>query len=470
MSFVFYATRTSGKSASFDQILDFAAIRTNTDFLEVERFEASSRLLPHVVPSPGTLLALRSDPGTFAAISRPSHYEMACKIHHTLCGWSPSTFVGFNSLSADEHFLRQCLYQTLHLPYLTSCNGNTRADVLRVIQASLQLAPGAIAIPQTADGSSDLELNSIASANRLPSAPGLGAVEAAEAIMQLASLLNDRAADLWSTAMRFSKKAAVVDFIENETVFALSGFYFGKPRCWLVTWIGTNEANAVERYLFSLQVDPDLLQILSDEELLVRVAEMPKPIRVLKTNGAPILMPEYDAPPAAAGKELDSDELHRRADVLKNNDNLCQRLIEAFAALQAPKEASDHVEEQLYERFIPNDDTPLMEQFHAEPWENRLAIVTRFSDERLRRIGQRLIHFEKPHVLSPGKRKTLDQAIATRLLGLQEKSTWMTYPKAISEVDELIATVSAEYHPRLQAYREYLTAERDRHRSMIAGT
>lgn len=469
MSFVFYATRTSGKSATFDQILDFAAIHADADFIEVDRFEASSRLLPHIVPSPGTLLASRSHHTVIAAASRPSHYEMSCHIHRTLCGWSPSTFVGFNSLSADEHFLRQCLYQTLHPPYLTSCNGNTRADVARIIQASLLLAPGAITIPQAADGGYDFELNAIASANGLPQARGMGAIERADATMRLARLLNEQAADLWSTAMRFSKKAAVVDFIENEKIFALSGFYFAKPRCWLVTWIGTNEMNAVERYLFNLQVDPDLLQNLSDEELLVRVAEMPKPVRTLKTNGDPILMPEYDAPADAAGKELDGDELNRRADALKNDRAFCQRIVDAYVASQTPKEASDHVEEQLYERFIPNEDTPLMERFHAEPWERRLSIVTRFSDERLRRIGQRLIHFERPDALAPAKRKVLDQTITKRLLGLQEKSPWMTYPKALNEIDELIASASADDGPQLQGHRAYLVALRDRVQASIAG-
>src|SRR5690606_22498424 len=128
-----------------------------------------------------------------------------------------------------------------------------------------------------------------------------------------------------------------------------AGFFFGKPRCWLVTWIGNNATNAVERYLFNLQVDPDLLQSLSDDELRDRVAETPKPLRILKTNSAPILMPEFDAPADAAGADLGSDELNRRVEMLRNDPALRQRLIDAFVAVQSPKAASEHVEEQLYD-------------------------------------------------------------------------------------------------------------------------
>ncbi|HEV7299595.1 MAG TPA: hypothetical protein VGN72_09545 [Tepidisphaeraceae bacterium] len=173
-------------------------------------------------------------------------------------------------------------------------------------------------------------------------------------------------------------------------------------------------------------------------------------------------MPEYDAPADAAGMELGSDELNRRAELLKNNQTLCKRLVDACAAAQAPKEASDHVEEQLYERFIPNEDTPLMEQFHAESWENRPSIVTRFSDDRLKRLGQRLIHFEQPDALTPARRKAIDQTIAKRLLGLQDMSPWMTYPKAISEVDELITVASDDDLPRLHVHRAHLVAQKNR--------
>lgn len=58
MSFVFFDTETTGLNFGFDQIIHFAAIRTDAALNEVERFEARSRLLPHVVPHP---VALRTN-------------------------------------------------------------------------------------------------------------------------------------------------------------------------------------------------------------------------------------------------------------------------------------------------------------------------------------------------------------------------------------------------------------------------
>ena len=55
MSFVFYDTETTGTQSAFDQILQFAAERTDDDLQEIDRFEIRSRLLPYVVPSPGAL-------------------------------------------------------------------------------------------------------------------------------------------------------------------------------------------------------------------------------------------------------------------------------------------------------------------------------------------------------------------------------------------------------------------------------
>ena len=56
MAFIFYDTETTGISTSFDQILQFAAILTDDDLNELDRFEIRCRILPWVVPSPRALL------------------------------------------------------------------------------------------------------------------------------------------------------------------------------------------------------------------------------------------------------------------------------------------------------------------------------------------------------------------------------------------------------------------------------
>ena len=55
LSFVFFDTETTGLKHGFDQIVHFAAIRTDANLNEIERFEARSRLLPHVLPHPAAL-------------------------------------------------------------------------------------------------------------------------------------------------------------------------------------------------------------------------------------------------------------------------------------------------------------------------------------------------------------------------------------------------------------------------------
>jgi len=67
-----------------------------------------------------------------------------CRIRGKLLAWSPALFVGYNSLQFDEHLLRQALYKSLHPPYLTNTNNNSRSDALRIVQAASLFAPDAL--------------------------------------------------------------------------------------------------------------------------------------------------------------------------------------------------------------------------------------------------------------------------------------------------------------------------------------
>src|SRR5580658_3679234 len=136
MGFVFYDTETTGTDAAFDQILQFAAIHTDPQLNELERFEIRCRLSPHIVPAPGAMHLTRVPAARLFDPGLCSHYEMMCRVRARLLAWSPALFIGYNSLQFDEHLLRQAFYKSLHPPYLTNSDGNSRSDALRIVQAA----------------------------------------------------------------------------------------------------------------------------------------------------------------------------------------------------------------------------------------------------------------------------------------------------------------------------------------------
>src|SRR6266851_1359429 len=109
MSFVFYDTETTGTDRTFNQILQFAAIRTDEDLNEIERFDIRCRLLPHVVPSPGAMRVTGVSVAQLTNVELPTHYIMMRAIRDKLLSWSPGLFIGYNSMGFDEHLLRQAL-------------------------------------------------------------------------------------------------------------------------------------------------------------------------------------------------------------------------------------------------------------------------------------------------------------------------------------------------------------------------
>ena len=210
MPYVFYDVETTGTNTFFDQILQFAAIRTDDALKELERFNVRCRLLPHVIPSPRALLVTKVTPATLTDTSLPSHYEMIQKIHDTLHSWSPSTFIGFNSLKFDENLLRQALFQTLHPPYLTNTNGNARSDVIRLAHAASLYSPEAITIPTNRSGRQVLQLGPLAAANQYSHHDAHEALADVLATLHLARLIRNRAPDVWQAMDRATTKACLL--------------------------------------------------------------------------------------------------------------------------------------------------------------------------------------------------------------------------------------------------------------------
>ena len=110
-------------------------------------------------------------------------------------------------------------------------------------------------------------------------------------------ILAERAESHWSNFVRFSQKAAVLDFAEEDEVFSLTDTFYGKAYSWMVTALGPNPDNGSQLLVFNLAVDPDGLADLPDDELIGRLATRPKPVRALRANACPCVL-SYENTPA----------------------------------------------------------------------------------------------------------------------------------------------------------------------------
>jgi exodeoxyribonuclease I len=128
----------------------------------------------------------------------------------------------------------------------------------------------------------------------------------------------------------------------------------------------------------------------------------------------------------------------------------------AFEAIQGPREPSQHIEEQIYNDFFSYTDEDLMEYFHSVPWEEHLDVVESFDDSRLREIGYRLIHSERPDLLDHATCQAHADRITRNLLGLDGEVPWLTLREAIEEANELLDAAEVPDLAHMHEHRDYL--------------
>jgi exodeoxyribonuclease-1 len=453
MAFILYDVETSGLNKRFDQILQFAAVRTDAELVETHRFETQSRLMPHVVPSPKALhvtgITLDEANGT----ARPSHYSMVCAIAKTLASWCPATFLGFNSIRFDEEFLRQAFYQCLHPVFLTNTNGNARADVLNLMRAATTLHPTVIHPGVEIDGRLNHRLSALAAANGIAQGKAHDAESDVDAMLGLCRLVRDGAPGLWSAFLRFSSKASVVDLVRDEDAFAYFDF-FGSPRVMhFLTRIGVSPNDVNTHYCLDLECDIDSLRKLDDAALVERMRQEPRPIRRLKVNGSPLIYPLWDID-TDRFLDLTEDELSRRASSVRADEEFTGALTRAASSIDPVYATSEHVELQIYGGiFFSDADRELCRQFHNSPWEARQAFIRSFEDQRLKRLARRLIYLESSHLFEESERRTIAENIAARRRGEGNHTfpPWTTIGSALSELDTLEGEISETFK---RAYRE----------------
>jgi exodeoxyribonuclease-1 len=461
MPFVFYDTETTGTDTSFDQILQFGAIRTNDD-LEIEDstndvINLRCRRLPHIVPSP---VALQVTHTACRALddAKLSHYEMIREIRDRLDSWSPAIFLGYNSIQFDERLLRQAFFQTLLPVYRTNTNGCCRGDVMLMAQAASAYAPANIIIPVADNGNQVFRLGEVVRANGIAFDEGDAhdALNDVTATIKLAKLIKRKAPVVWSTMIRNTRKHEANTFVANNDVFCLTNFFFSRQYTEIVTLAGRHPDHNGEIATFDLAHSPSPYLNLDVEGLIAVLDRKPKIIRSVRTNAQPTLMPFTSKPPCTKGAWLGEDVYGQRARMIKDNKGFQERVSAALKGRRDDAEPSPYVEGQIYDGFPTDVDERLKAEFHKIPWSKRPEVCRKFSDKRLRELGLRLVFVEHPEVLPNRERERMHQWLAERLL-TEADVPWTTINKAVIDLEDMkLRVTSVEERRQCKEIEKYL--------------
>lgn len=386
-TYLFYDIETSGLNHCFDQILQFAAIRTDEQLLPLEQYNLRIRLLPDVVPSPGALTTCRVSVDDIQA--GYDEYTALRQIH-TWLNAPGTTSLGYNTLHFDDLFLRFSFYRNL-LPVYTHQwkDGCARADLYPLMALYYLQRPQQFIWPER-NGKLSLKLEDLAAAN----APDDG--QAHDALVDVAAtvrLARRMAQDthLWQTGFNLFDKeydAASINRLPCHRVgradYALALLVeggFGARNAFRAPALLLNPPQSSNKNTAWLRLDKPNVPTLTPEHF-------PAGLIAYKKLGEL---------PLAVAFEGDKLSAERRALVEENltwlaaNPAVLEDLAEQHAAPSYAVSPDLDAYGALYQVGFPNRrDEALIAAFHTASWSGKAVIIPQFR-EPFQELARRLV-------------------------------------------------------------------------------
>ena len=440
MNIIFYDFETTGRSPQWDQIIQVGAILCDENLIELERFEMKCSLNNSVVPAPQALLVNNLSIGILQN-QNISNYSLVNKMINKFNEWSPAIFIGYNSISFDEEFMRNALFQNLHQnPYLSQTNSNKRADVYHIVQASTLYIPTGLNIPE---GNNKFKLENLAPSNKIDHNDAHDALADVTATIEICKIIKNKFPDFWDYSLKTSSKTGVSEILEGSDITCHHESYYGKIYPYVTTHLGKyiNRNNSEINICFDLKKNPEDY-IEREKNELKELIKNDKILRKIRNNKHPIIMPKDNAMNFPAYQKIGMDEILRRADIIKNNTSFINRIIEILEdaehnIYESEAQLDIHEEESLYiGGFAKTADKLLMKKFHEAEWEKKSSLADNFEDKRYTYFAKKIIYQYDPNLLDGGDKEFYLKMLSTRMLSTNTEK-WLTIPEAFNQVDDL---------------------------------
>jgi len=392
-SYLFYDIETSGLNKVFDQVLQFAAIRTDMLFREMDRHIISLRLRPDVICSPEAMVVNRIS--ITESMSGICEYEATRQIHRLMN--EPGTVsLGYNTLGFDDEFLRFAFHRNLLPPYTHQYDkGCHRMDLLPMVTIFHLYREEILNWPEDRERTS-LKLEYLNAANQLAGGPAHDAIVDVAATVELARRLS-REEEMWNYLVgHFSKETDRLRLEKLPPAFA------GKPGDYRLGLAVGSEYGPSLRYQVPVVYIGDSIPY-SNQTLWLRL-DLPElkdtsadEIRdttwvVRKKLGEPdVILPPLERYMETLGAE-------RRAIVDENlawldaQPQIFQEIIKHHREYAYPVIPDLDVDASLYQfGFLSRREQGLCRQFHECAPEDKAGFADRFPNPVPQALAERIV-------------------------------------------------------------------------------
>lgn len=270
MEFLFYDYETTGTSSQFDQILQFAAKRTDANLSQIgEPINLLCKLRKDVIPSPWAIKVTEINLD-YIESKGISEFEFSKKIERELVGNGNQCIVGYNSKAFDDKFTQFLFYRNFIDPYRWFWDSNnSKLDLFDfvLIGYSFDLLNNV----KFSDGNGEvsLKLEKLSAFNNLTHENAHDALSDVIATIELMKLIKSVNIKLFDYVIQLRNKSTVNTMLnQNKTFHHISSFYgYENKFVSLHHLVAIHPSNRNSYISWDLQCDPELILNMNSDEI-----------------------------------------------------------------------------------------------------------------------------------------------------------------------------------------------------------
>lgn len=345
--FHFYDTETSGTSSAYDQIYQYASIKTDQD-LQIDPSsikEILCRPRMDVIPHPMAFLTHKLDIEMLKTKGM-NEFDFARAVHNDIMAFGNTCVTGYNTSSFDNEMLRNLFYRNMKSLYEHEYSGgNSLFDVYKLVQMVYALRPEILLWPKNKDGVESLKLDLLASENEIIHENAHDAISDVLATIELARKIKNRNPKIFDWCLKLSVKDNIFQLVSSQSPLIHVDSKKGKDvRMTSVVYpVVADQTDKNKFYMFDLMRSPEEIMDMRPEDIhkymFTKRSELPEwspvmPICDIRANKQPLIAPlsrQLLTDGVAEAASIDYEKCLENLNKVKGNIGLSRKIQGAFS-------------------------------------------------------------------------------------------------------------------------------------------